>query len=327
MKALVTGGTGFIGSHIVDHLLTRGDRVRALVRPSSNIHRLAQRDVYLVRGDLSDPATLDAAVEGVDSVYHCAGLVGKEHTAAAIMATNVVGTENLLEACVRQAVGRFVLISTVSVYAPCLMPLIDEEAPQGGTGVYGRSKSAAEQSVRRYARECGMSYSILRPCRVYGERDSRYTAHLLRALGSPVLVVGAGGWPYYNLVHVADVATMAILAGTRPEAAGQAFNVTDGRGALRQEIAETLREITGRKQLILPVPKRLVEYAYERHATLKAYRTWNTRTKPSTQWKQLFSGQCYDISKARRQLGYEPQIAFQEGLRRAWTWYAQQITT
>jgi nucleoside-diphosphate-sugar epimerase len=322
MRALVTGATGFIGSHIVQHLLARGDRVCALVRQGSDTRHLAQQRVHLIQGDLTDPATLVAAVDGIDVVYHAAAL-GKSHTPTAIVATNVTGTKNLLAACAKKAVGRFVYISSVSVYVQSLAPLVDEHTPHGAIDVYGRSKSDAERSVHRYARTCGMTYSILRPCRVYGEPYNYHTTRLLRAMRGPVLIVGSARCPYYNLVHAFDVAAAAVLAGTRPEAAGLAFNITDGRGASRKEIAQTLRNLSGRRQVILTVPKRLVEYVYTMHSAFQAYRTHGGKAQPSTQWQQLFSGQRYDISRARHILGYEPQVDLQEGLRRTLAWYGQ----
>ncbi len=316
MNTLVTGATGFIGSHIVDALIARGDSVRALVRPGGQASRLIQQGVELVQGDLSDPQTLDTAVEGIELVYHAAALLGRERSSAAIFQTNVTGTENLLAACIRRDVRRFVFISSVAVYAPTALPLIDEESPQGAPDVYGQSKSAAEERVRHYAQMHGLSYSILRPCIVYGERDTQYTAQLLRTMRRPILIVGIGGWPYYNLVHAADVAAAAVLAGTCSQAAGQAFNITDGRGAFRQEIAQAVRRITKSKQVILTVPTRLIKNAYALRATIQAYRTGDVKSNPSIQLTRLFSHLQYDISKAQSQLGYVPQIDLREGLRR-----------
>lgn len=326
MKALATGATGFIGSHIVDHLLVRGDSVRALVRPDSDTRRLVRQGVRLVYGDLTDHAVLDTAVEGVDVIYHVAALLGKGHSATAMITTNVVGTENLLGACVRQAVSRFVFLSSVSVYAPSSAHLVDEDAPQGETGTYGQSKSAAERIIQHYAQTYGMNYSVLRPCRVYGERDERYTGRLLRILRAPIIPVVSGGWPFYNLVHASDVADAAILAGTRPGALGQTFNITDGQGAFLGEIVEAVRALSGQKQMILPVPQHLAAFAYRLRLVLRARRTRKDRRKDSVRWQRchLFCAQHFDISKARRDIGYEPQINLQEGLRRAMAWYEQE---
>jgi dihydroflavonol-4-reductase len=323
MKALVTGATGFIGSHIVDQLLARGDSVRALVRARSVTHRLAHKRVELVEGDVTDIRTLPAAVNDVEVVYHAAAL-GRSHPAEAILATNLGGTENLLTVCVAQGVERFVLISSVSVYAPSLAPRVCEDAPRQPTDPYGRSKLGAEECVRRFGQEQHITYSVLRPCRVYGEPYNYHTARLLQSLRRRVLVVGSEGCPYYNLVHAADVATATVLAGTRREAAGQTYNVTDGQGASRKEIAQTLRTLSSYKQLVITLPKQWVASVYAAQSAVQAYRRLNPRAKPSTAWRQLFIGQQYDIAKARHDLGYEPQIDLKEGLRRTLEWYEQE---
>jgi 2-alkyl-3-oxoalkanoate reductase len=320
MKALVTGAAGFIGSHIVDQLLARGDDVRALVRPTSDTRHLEQAGVELLVGDLTDSSTLSPALSGIDIVYHAAAL-GKAHSAQAIIRTNVTGTENLLVASAQELVSQFIFISSVSVYAQASIALVSEDAAHGAKDVYGQSKSAAEELVQHYGETYGIAYTILRPCRVYGEPYNHYTARLLRSARSPILIVGSVDCPYYNLVHASDVARSAILSSDCSEAVGQTYNITDGQGASRKEIAQTLRRLTGRKQIIITIPKTLVAFAYAMHAVFLAYRDPRKRTKPSNQWRQLFICQKYDIGKAKRELGYEPQVGLQEGLRRALTWY------
>ena len=128
------------------------------------------------------------------------------------------------------------------------------------------------------------------------------------------------------MVHASDVADAAIPAGTRPEATGQAFNITDGQGALLGEIAETVRELSGRKQVMVPVPQHLAAFAYGVRLAFRARRTRSDRREVSGHWRlcRLFCAQRFDISKARYEIGYEPQINLREGLCRVVAWYEQE---
>jgi nucleoside-diphosphate-sugar epimerase len=317
MDVLVTGATGFVGSHLVDHLAAQGARVRALVRHSSDTRRLTRTGVPLVPGDLADPEALMVAVKGVDIVFHAAALLSTGHTASAVLETNLTGTENLLKACTLQSVGRFVFFSSGSVYGLSPATLIDEQTPLAPTDAYGHSKALAEERVRHHGEVYSLVYSILRPCRIYGERDERFTVRLLRLLRSPIIVVAPDGRPYYNLVHASDVAAAALLAGQHPRAVGEAFNITDGRGASLRQICETLKNLKDRKQWVVQVPQGALRIARVARAMSRAQRPAGQALGP---W---FHTQRYDISKAQRLLGYEPQVNLREGLRRALAWYEQ----
>jgi nucleoside-diphosphate-sugar epimerase len=317
MEVLVTGATGFVGSHLVDYLAAQGARVRAMVRHSSDTHHLTRPGVQLVPGDLADQETLIAAVKGVDIVFHAAALLSTGHTASAILEINLTGTENLLKACTVQSVGRFVFFSSGSVYGLSPATLIDEQTPQVPTDAYGRSKALAEASVRHHGEVHGLKYSILRPCRIYGERDERFTARLLRLLRGPIIAVAPDGRPHYNLVHASDVAAAALLAGQHSRAVGEAFNITDGRGASLRQMSEILQNLKDRKQLVVQVPQGVLRFARVARALSRAQRPTGRGLGP---W---FHTQRYDISKAQRLLGYEPQVKLPQGLRRALAWYEQ----
>ncbi|HEU5304939.1 MAG TPA: NAD(P)-dependent oxidoreductase, partial [Gemmatimonadales bacterium] len=167
MKALVTGATGFVGSHLAETLCQRGYEVTALARSPVKAAALANQGVRVVRGDLHDTAALDRAVEGQDVVYHVAGVVAARDEAE-FLRGNREGTRNIVAAAERGQRPRFVLVSSLAAAGPAPRgaPLTGGEAPRPVTA-YGRSKLAAEQTVAASS----LRWSIVRPPIVYGPRD------------------------------------------------------------------------------------------------------------------------------------------------------------
>lgn len=313
MTVLVTGASGFVGSHIVAALQEDGVPVHGLVRASSETTSLQRWGVSLVQGDLLDLGSLRKATSGVKTVYHAAAvlpggrlpLLPEPQRGSALMHwVNVQGTQNLLTACVENQVRRVVLISSVSVYLSAPSP-ITEEAATGGSGAYGQSKAGAEATVQEYAAQHDLEWVILRPCTIYGERGSGFTRLLLRVLGWPVVIVSDDDWPSLELVHVADVAAAAMLAGTRSMAQGQIYNITGGQGATLREIVKIYEEVTGRKRLVISVPEMILKQVL------------GSRVHPMRR---------YSIDKAQRELGYQPQVSLTEGLRRTLDWFGVQKT-
>lgn len=328
MKALVTGATGFIGSHIVDHLLARGDSVRALVRPAR-----AERSPLLERerlvwsyGDLTDPASLQSATHGIEVVYHAAALL-TTHSDELMRLVNVTGVKNLLEACVQNRVERLVFISSVAAYAPTRDLVVSEHAPLGGWGPYGRSKAEAEALIRSYAESFRLAYSIVRPCVVYGEGDhNNFTPRLLRLLRRAVIPVLTGDAPHMITVHAADVAQATILAGTHPKAVGQAYNVTGSAPTSLRELVGIYAELSGDRKRLLPIPRFGVRTALLVRWLLAnlRHRHWEQLTERfrAREYQRSFflRSHQYDISKAQGELGYEPGVDLREGLRRTLAW-------
>ena len=178
MKALVTGATGLLGSHIVDRLLDRGDDVTALARPTSDVSYLREREVPIAYGDVTDADSLRSAVEGADVVYHAAAKVTDWGPWSDFEATTIRGTENVLEAASAAAIPRVLYVSTDSVYpnsakfrgATITEDTPFEEAPPSWDP-YQRAKLAAERIVWQFQRDGRLKVSIVRPGLILGERD------------------------------------------------------------------------------------------------------------------------------------------------------------
>ncbi len=316
MRSLVTGATGFIGGRIVRALVERGDRVRALVRDPPRAGELAALGVEVAAGDLTDKASLAPAVEGVDRVFHAAGLVGEWLDRGQAVEVNVGGTGHLLEAATDAGVARAVHVSSLSVLGTVHHRGTDESAPYLPGDPYTDTKIASEQIARTFD-----IAAVIRPGFVYGPGDRTVLAPMVaRILEGKFVFVGEGS-KEMNTVYVDDVVQAALLAADAPDAAGQVYNVTDGRNTTIREFANFIADALGvpRPTRQLPVP--LAKGATGVLETLA--RAARAKTSPPlnrSRLRFLYFNQRYSIEKARRELGYEPRLSYREGLPPALDW-------
>ena len=259
MRALVTGGAGFIGSHIVEELLRGGASVRVLDNFSSGKHEnLAafRGDLEILEGDLRNSEVIKAATRDVNLVFHLAAFVSVPQSMAepeACFATNVAGTVTLLEAARRAGVSKVVLSSSTAVYGnPDKFPT-DEEAPLRPVSPYALSKQVNELYARLYTRTFNLPVTALRYFNVYGPRqrpDSDYAAAIsifTRRLvnGEPITIYGDGKQSR-DFIFVKDVVRANLMAA-ESSAAGEAFNICTGRETTLLDLLEELSEVAPRQ--------------------------------------------------------------------------------
>jgi len=257
---LVTGGTGFVGSHVVERLVAASARVRCLVRASSSLRYLPREGVELVQGDLAAGTGIEAAVEGADVVVHVGG-VTKALSEDAFYRGNLRATENLLHACKRQgdSVRRFIHVSSLAAIGPSpdLAPLDEDAAPHPLTW-YGRSKLAAEGAVR--ASTLAGRAVILRPPVVYGPRDTD-VFEVFRSVAKGMMVRIGRDESYFSYIHVKDLAEALWLAVSSEEAAGRTYFVANPEPVSWTAFAETAASIMGRRVRSVGVPAPLAYLA------------------------------------------------------------------
>ena len=252
MKALVTGATGFVGSHLVDALLARGHEVTALIRSPAKAAGLAERGVQLVRGDLYDTAAIDAAMSGQRAVYHVAALTGAVNEAEFLEA-NRDGTRRIVAAAERAGgIERLLFVSSGAAGGPARpgQPR-DADGADAPVTMYGRSKLAAEEVVRR----AGVPWTILRPPAVYGPRDRDGFLPVFRAakrLG--IVPVFGDGTQELSLVHGADLAAAALAAVGADDAAGATYYVNHPEVITSAELARRVGAAVGRDVRVIPLP-------------------------------------------------------------------------
>lgn len=208
MKALVTGATGFVGSHLVAALRRRGDEVTILLRSPGKAGILEDHTLHTVQGSLTDPAALAQAVQGQDIIYHVAGLTAARDEAE-FLRINREGTSRLLDAAARAGAPRFVLVSSLAAAGPTTpgQPLTGREDPRPVTA-YGRSKLAAEEVVRSGP----LPWTIIRPPTVYGPRDTE-VLKVFRIARYGIAPVFGGGTQHISVIYGPDLAEALAAAG------------------------------------------------------------------------------------------------------------------
>ena len=254
---LVTGGAGFIGSHIVEQALRRGDVVRVLdnfsTGRSENLDRL-HGDLEVLEGDLRDPMMVKDAVQGIELVFHQAAFISvplSMQDPEGCFAVNVAGTMGLLEAARQAGVRKVVLASSSAVYGETDVFPTTEETPLAPLSPYAVSKQVAELYARLYTRTFGLPVVGLRYYNVYGPRqrpDSAYAAAIpifLRLLvdGQPLTVYGDGKQTR-DFVFVGDVARANLLAADCEAAPGEVFNICTGTEITVLDLLEQLSELS-----------------------------------------------------------------------------------
>jgi len=305
-RVVVTGGSGFIGSHVVDALADRGHAVTVLdhrVRP----HR---RDVAFEDVDLLDLASVLAATRGAEHVFHLAAVSNvnqAQRTPVHALSLNVIGTSHVLEAARLHGAQRVYLASTVWVYrgAPGAAPA-DETTPfhlSGAGHVYTSSKMAAEMTCQSYRELYGVPFTILRYGIPYGPRmreELLIPQFIRRALeGEPLRVTGRGN-QYRSFLYVTDLAEAHVRA-LGPAAMNQVYNLDGPRKVTVLEVAERIRRLVGQSGGRSESEWGEIEFTPERAGD--------------------FPGRAVSNEKAERELGWRPAIGFEDGLRETVAWF------
>jgi nucleoside-diphosphate-sugar epimerase len=322
MRALVTGGGGFLGRYVVEQLLARGDEVTTLTR--GTYPELEAMGVQPVHGDLQDEAAVEAACAGMDAVFHVASKTGYWGPWNEFYGANVVGTQTLIAACQRQGVPRLVYTSTPSV--------VFDNQPQEGCDEslpyperyenhYSHTKAIAERAVIAANGQQGLLTVSLRPHLVIGPRDRHIMPRLLaRARKGKLPQVGDGN-NLVDLTYVEDAARAHLLAADAltpgSPAAGSVYFITQGEPVnVWQWISELLTALE-MPPLRMRVPLWMALGASI--ALEGVYRALSLKGEPFlTRFlaNEVAMSHYYDISRAKRDLGYKPQIDMQEAKRR-----------
>jgi dihydroflavonol-4-reductase len=318
---LVTGGTGFIGTHVVRALLARGGLVRCLVRPGGRRDNLDGLPVELAPGDLTDPASLARAAAGIDTLYHCAAdyrLWARDPDE--LVRCNVAGTENVLRAAADAGARRVVYTSSVGALGLTAdgSPA-DERTPvrrEDVVGNYKRSKFDAERVAEGWAAR-GLPVVIVNPSTPVGERDVRPTP-----TGQMIVDFLAGRIPAYvdtglNLVDVRDVAAGHLLAKEKGRV-GEKY-ILGNRNMTLREILETLARLTGRAAPRVRLPH-AIPLAAAAAATFVANVTGRAPRVSLESVRMSRKRMFFDSSRAVRELGL-PQTPVEDALARAVAWF------
>lgn len=322
MTVLITGATGFLGSHIAESLANSGVSVRALVRRSSDTSFLKKLpNLELVFGAVEDRDSVCRAALGVEAVIHSAGLV-KARSSAEFFRINEGGTENAIAAALQAGpqFKRFVLVSSLGALGPSdtagnAVPATRVPSP---VTAYGKSKLAAEQVVLGASDR--LSTVMVRPPTIYGPRD-REVLIFFKSVKNGVLPLTNPLNSKFSMIYGPDAADACVRALSADVASGSAFFVDDGGVYTFEQMIQTTEQALGKRAwLRLPIPQRVVKtlaFGSELYGRATQQAVMFTRDKCN----DLFSQWVCDGTETRRALGWEPKVPFAEGMKLTADWY------
>ena len=318
MLVFITGATGFIGSHLAEHLTLRGDKVRCLARRSSDLSALNDLNASVTIADITDKGALRPPLEGVDVVYHGATLVGEWISEKDAREVNIKGTMNLLEASLDAGVKRFVHISSLAVLGVKNHRNTPADAPyQMTSDIYSDSKIESEKMVMDFHRRHGLPVVVVRPGFVFGPHDRRFLPRILKLLQDKKFMFLGDGKNIMNLVYIDNLIDALIRAGLKEEAIGQIYNVRNGDQVTMRDFIFMICDILGiekpHKSMPLPLAKVLASFLET------GSRLINKKEPPLlTKARVKVSGfnLDFDISKTVRELDYDSKVSIREGLKK-----------
>lgn len=317
MTVLVTGGTGFVGSHLLAILRARGIPVRALVRSPDRAAGLGLEGVEWVSGDLTSLGRITEAARDVTHIYHLAALTAAR-SEAEFMAVNREGTARLLEAAAASGASpRFIMVSSLAAAGPSRPgePLVDPSVERPVTA-YGRSKAAAERTVR----EGPLPWTILRPGAVYGPRDRELLRvfNLARWGIAPVFGTGA---QEVSLVYGPDLAEALVAAAASPETAGRTYFVTHPEVLTTRELVRTIGAAAGREVRVLPIPPVIARGILQVTGAAARLAGQATLLNPDKGNEFLAAAWTCRADALERDTGWQARHDLATGARLTWEWY------
>lgn len=318
MKAFVTGGTGFIGSHLVDTLIDSGDfsEVRCLVRSSERW--LKGRRFRRISGDLHDLDALREGMRDADVVFHLAGVV-KASSYADYKRANVDATENLLRVAGKEEVPKILVLSSLAAAGPSRNGPVTEDQPMRPVSNYGRSKKEMEELIREIAPERA-AVTILRPSAVYGPREDQIYTFFKMADKRICPIVGDGVRPRISMVYVGDVVNAITDAAGVDTPGVRTYFISGPEINTWNQIRGTTQKVLGKKTVpiyLRPGWVKRIAGAVEKSASFFGIYPVLNREKA----KEMILEWTCSVAKARRELGYEPEYTLGEGISRTIHWY------
>lgn len=323
MKALVTGGTGFIGSHLVEGLLQRGVEVRCLVRKRTDLKWLKDLPVEFVEGDCTDMASLKTAVTGVEQIFHLAG-VTKAVNKKTYFEINANGTKNLIQACLEKNpnLQKFIYLSSQAAAGPCTNGARKQESDAClPVSPYGQSKRKGEEYCLEHADQ--LSMMILRPSAVYGPRDRDVLA-FFKIVSKGIKPLFSKKEQRVSLCYVQDIVQATLLASNSKISGGEIFFISDGQDYPLDKIGDFFEEAMNVRAHRLHIPRWLISSFASFSEWISTFSGNPPLINRGKVEEMMQENWLCDITKARTRLGYEPQFSLAEGLKMTYEWYLKE---
>jgi nucleoside-diphosphate-sugar epimerase len=322
VKTLITGGTGLVGRHLVTALNERGDTVRALVLPSENVGWLEEHSVKVYRGNICDPDSLIAPMQGVDTVIHLAALQGEWLPIEEYVRVNVTGTENVCRAALAAGIRRVVHVSSWTIYGIARgWNLGEEVAPAPRKDPYWITKAQGDLLVQRMIATDHLPAAIIRPGTIFGVGDVLNFGRMAAKVANGRAIVIGSGRNALPLVYVTDVVQGLLLCADLDQAEGRAFNISNDEPLTQAEMLGAIASELGVAPTRVHVPYSVafgIAVAAERAVALTGAR----HPVVTRHGVRLYgTDNRHSIDRARTELGYVPKVDIREGVRLATHWY------
>jgi dihydroflavonol-4-reductase len=322
MKVLVTGGTGFIGSHLIERLLDRGYEVRCIAKEAMNASILEARGCHVVIGDLNKPKSWEKLLDGVDTVYHVAG-VTRCKKPAEYYEGNYLATQQVVESCMSVAPGirHFVYVSSQAAVGPSLDGLpVGEEAPYHPVSHYGKSKMLGELVVLRAAGK--LPVTIVRPSVVYGPRERDMYDYIRTIKHGLRLLIGFHD-KLVSLIHVGDLVNGIILAGESLISAGEKYFLGSEEYYSIRQVGATIARVVDRHPLSVRLPHSLVWSVGAVSTAIGKVSRQEVFFNLEKAREVVQPAWTCSVEKAMNQLGFHQQMSLDEGMRQTYQWYRE----
>jgi nucleoside-diphosphate-sugar epimerase len=316
-KILVTGGTGFVGSNLVELLVEEQNAVKCLVREKSKIDFLSNLGVEFAYGDITDKAALTSALKDVTAVFHLAGILGKWGMPSQVYwDLHVNGTKFLLEACEEQNVRRLIYCSSAGVLGPISNPPADESYPYAPSNTYERVKTEAEKIVLNYKQK--LDVTVLRPEFVYGPKDMHVLSLFKTIRAGKFVLIGAGN-TFLHPTFVDDLTQGFLLSLEKQKSIGEVYLIVGQRYVSVKEFAGILSANFSLKESWRHVPLWVANaFAGVSEAAGKVFKFEPMLTHSKV--KFFTENRALSYQKAARDLGYKP-VRLEDGIKRTVEWY------
>jgi dihydroflavonol-4-reductase len=319
---IVTGANGFVGSHLVDLLLTKNYIVRCITRKSSDLKWLEGKDVEIHDCGLNDKEKLRKVFEGAEYIYHVAGVV-KSKSPEGYFKGNVDTTRNLLDTALeyKNSIKKFLVVSSLTAVGPATAEKpVDETTPCRPITTYGKSKLAEEELTKSYMGR--LPITICRAPAVYGERDTEILI-FFKTFSQGLMTTIGFDLKKLSIIHVLDLVKGFYLAAVSEKSAGQTYFVSSEKFYTWEEVGNVTSKVLHKKPFKVKVPHSVV---YSIAVIAQFFAMFSSKPATLNIEKAKDITRKYwtcDTTKAIRELGYHQEISIEEGIKRTCDWYKE----
>lgn len=311
---MITGGTGFLGWHLVNELIDNKYTLKLLIRQPNKKRQFNPKDkLSFFEGDLTNKASLSGLLEDIDVVFHNASAVGEWGSYRYFKQNNIIGTKNLLETILNSSVKKIIYTSTADFYSNKENP-ITESTPFKPRGNYHKSKIAVEQLLDDFAKSYGLKIIKIRPPGILGAGNNYMAERIINGINQREVIVIGSGDQIQSYVDARDVARCLRLASENDKAIGQVFNVTSSQASVK-EYWLTAAEILDKAITFKSFPYKIA-YLFGGLSEIIGKITFRKTTPKATRFRVSYFGEEHiiDDNKVRKILNYKPQYSFKQSM-------------